>query len=369
MQAMKIFVTGGTGFIGRRVVGKLIEHGHQVRALVRSHKAAAELEAMGALPVWGDITASESMHDAIRGSGAVFHLAGWYKVGAKDAYKAERINVQGTQNVLELAFNLKVPRILYTSTIAVYGDTHGAMPDESYIPPAGPFLTEYDRTKYLAHYQVALPLLERGAPITILMPGVAYGPGDTSLVGQMMTWFYRGLFPVLPGPELTITYAHVDDIAQGHVLALEKGRPGEVYHLTGPALSMGEAVEIWAEVSGRRAPYFSIPSRFVKPLTPVVSAIGNVLPLPAVVSRDTLAILDATYQAKPDKAIAELGWTRRPLKLGFRETFEAIAQTNPASPLPPIPFNRRKTAAVALGAGIGFLVAWMWLRQRNKMKG
>jgi nucleoside-diphosphate-sugar epimerase len=363
---MKIFVTGGTGFIGQRVVRKLIERGHQVQALVRSHQGAAALEAMGAQPVWGDITASESMYDAMRGSGAVFHLAGWYKIGARDAYKAESINVQGTKNVLELAFNLKVPRIFYTSTIAIYGDTHGAMPDESYIPPNGPFLTEYDRTKYLAHYQVALPLIQRGAPITILMPGVVYGPQDTSLVGQMMKLFYRGLFPVLPGPELTLTYAHVEDIAEGHILALEKGRPGEVYHLTGPALNLGQAVNLWAEVSGQRKPYFSIPARFVKPFLPVVTALGNVLPLPAVVSRDTLAILDASYQAKPDKAIAELGWTRKPLKLGFRETFETIAQSPPAPLLPPISFNRRKAAAMALGAGIGVLVAWLWLRQRGK---
>jgi len=140
-------VTGGTGFIGRRVVQKLIERGYQVQALVRSRSGAAELDAMGAQPVWGDIIASESMHDAIRGSAVVLHLAAWYKIGAKDTRKAEMINVQGTQNVLELAFNLGVPRILYTSTIAVYGDTHGVMPDESYVPPTGPFLTEYDRTK------------------------------------------------------------------------------------------------------------------------------------------------------------------------------------------------------------------------------
>ena len=365
---MKTFVTGGTGFIGRRVVRKLIERGHQVQALVRSQSGAAEMEAMGAQPVWGDITASESMHDAIRGSDAVFHLAAWYKIGAGDTRRAELINVQGTQNVLELAFNLKVPRILHTSTLAVYGDTHGAFPDESYVPPAGPFLTEYDRTKYLAHYQVALPLLKRGAPITILMPGSVYGPGDPSLVGQMMTFFYRGLFPVLPGPELTLTYAHVDDVAEGHILALEKGRAGEVYHLTGPALTLKEAVDLWAEVSGQRRPFFSIPSRFVKPLSPLVSALGNVLPLPEVVSPDTLAIIGATYLARPDKAIAELGWTRRPVELGFRETFETIDQAPPVPLFPPITFNRRKTAAVALGAAIGVLVAWMWLRQRKKGK-
>jgi nucleoside-diphosphate-sugar epimerase len=365
---MKVFVTGGTGFIGKRVVQKLIERGHQVKALVRSQHAAAEMLAMGAQPVWGDITASESMHDAIRGSGAVFHLAAWYKIGAKDTRKAELINVQGTQNVLELAYHLKVPRILYTSTVAVYGNTHGAMPDESYVPPSGPFLTEYDRTKHMAHYQVALPLMERGAPITILMPGLVYGPGDPSLFGQMMVLFYRGFFPVLPGPELTLTYAHVDDVAEGHLLALEKGRPGEVYHLTGPALSLGEAVKLWAEVSGRPAPLFTIPARLVKPLSPLIGAVSSVLPWPEILSQDVLAILDATYQARSDKAVAELGWTRRPLAVGFRETFEHIAGAAPAPLFSSTSLNRRRTAAVFLGVGIGALLAYAWLKQNHRKR-
>lgn len=363
---MKTFITGGTGFIGRHVVQKLIERGHVVQALVRSQRGAAQLEAMGAQPVWGDITASESMHDAIRGSDAVFHLAAWYKVGARDTRKAELINVEGTQNVLELAFNLKVPRILYTSTIAVYGDTHGALPDESYVPPSEPFLTEYDRTKHLAHYQVALPLIQRGAPITILMPGAVYGPGDPSLLGQTMSLFYRGFFPIVLGPEMTLTYAHVDDVAEGHLLALEKGKPGEVYHLTGPALTLGEAMKMWAEASGQRAPLFSIPAKAIKPLAPLVGALANRLPLPEVISRDALAIVDATYLGRADKAISELGWTRRPPALGFRETFEYLAGTQPAPLLPPGAFNRRKVAAVALSAGIGVLLAWMWLNRRKK---
>jgi nucleoside-diphosphate-sugar epimerase len=362
---MNVFITGGTGFIGQRVVLKLVERDHRVRALVRSHYAVAQVEVLGAEPVWGDITASESMHDAIRGSDAVIHLAGWYKVGSRNTRRAELINVQGTQNVLELAYNLKVPRILYTSTLAVYGDTHGFMPDETYDPPAGPFLTEYDRTKYLAHYQVALPLMQRGAPITILMPGVVYGPGDPSLVGQMMTLFYRGMFPVLPGPELTVTYAHVEDVAEGHILALEKGKPGEVYHLAGPALSMGEAMRMWSQVSGRRAPFFSIPARFVKPLAPLADGLGRLLPLPEVISREAFLITDATYQGRSDKAVRQLGWTRRPLEVGFKETFDAIA-SQPLPPLlPPLRLNRRKIAAVALGAGIGGLVTWLWLKQHR----
>jgi dihydroflavonol-4-reductase len=197
---------------------------------------------------------------------------------------------------------------------------------------------------------------------------VVYGPGDPSLVGQMMVFFYRGLFPVLPGPELTLTYAHVDDVAEGHLLALEKGKPGEVYHLTGPALSMGEAMKMWSQVSGRRAPFFSIPARVVSPLAPLMGALSNRLPLPEVFSRDSVAIVGASYLGRPDKAIRELGWTRRPLELGFRQTFEDIAGTHPPSLLPSGAINRRKVAAVALGAGIGSLLAYVWLRSKRRLR-
>jgi dihydroflavonol-4-reductase len=362
---MKVFITGGAGFIGSHVIRKLVARGDQVNALVRTQKGAALLTEMGARPMWGDITALESLREGMRHCDMVFHLAAWYRLGASDWQKAERINVDGTRNVLTLAYTLGIPRILYTSTLAVYGDTHGQMVDESYIPPAGPFLTEYDRTKYLAHYQVALPLIEQGAPILILMPGAVYGPGDNSLVGQMMGYFYQGLFPVLPGPELTLTYAHVDDIAEGHLLAADKGRPGESYHLTGPAMPMSEAIRLWSQVSGQRPPFFSISGHALKRLAPLVGKINQVVHLPEVISQDTLAILDASYLGSAEKARSELGWQARPPAEGFRETFEWIAGESRPIPILSSRTTRRQWAAIALGAGVGALAAWM-LYQRKK---
>lgn len=361
---MKAFVTGGNGFIGQRVVQKLIQRGWQVNALVRSQTSAAQMAKLGAAPVWGDITATESMREAMRGCEAVFHIAAWYKLGGRDWRQAEFINVEGTRNVLTLAHRLGVPRIIYTSTIAVYGDTHSYAPDETYSPPPCAFLTEYDRTKHMAHYHVALPLIEQGAPITIVMPGAVYGPGDTSLVGQMMRLFYRGLFPIMPGPDLTLCYAHVDDIAEGHLLALEKGRPCQSYHLTGPALSLRRAIRLWSEVSGKNQPLAYIPAGWVQPFLPLVDWLSRWLPLPEVVSRDALAILDATYIARADKARSELGWTTRPLLEGFTETFDWIADHTRALARVPGRPTRRQTAAIALGAGLGALAAYLLWREK-----
>jgi nucleoside-diphosphate-sugar epimerase len=224
-------------------------------------------------------------------------------------------------------------------------------------------LTEYDRTKWMAHYQVALPLIERGAPITILMPGAVYGPGDTSLVGDLMRAFYMGLFPVLPGPELTLTYVHVEDVAQGHLLAAERGKPGEAYILTGPALSLHDAVHLLASVSGRAAPLFDVPARWLQPLAPVMGFLSGTLPIPPLMSQDTLQMLGATYIARADKARRELGWKARPVEEGFGETMDWIAGTT--RPVLSGTTPRQQVAALSVGAALGLLLVWMAARRRR----
>ncbi len=204
---------------------------------------------MGAEVVFGDITDVSSMRESMQGSDVVFHLAGWYEIGAVDREQMEITNVGGTRKVLRLAHELGVPRIIYTSTVNVFGDTKGEFVDETYFND-GPFLTEYDRTKWLAHYKVAVPLMEKGAPITIVMPGPVYGPGDQSIIADVMRMFYRG-FPIIPGPDTVLTFTHVEDVAEGHLLALEKGRIGETYILTGPAIPLGEMIDFWAHLTGQ----------------------------------------------------------------------------------------------------------------------
>jgi dihydroflavonol-4-reductase len=262
------------------------------------------------------------------GSDVVFHIAAWYKIGDPNPAQAEIINVGGTRKVLRLAYELDIPKIIYTSTIAVFGDTKGQLVDESYYQ-GGPFLSEYDRTKWLAHYKVALPLMEKGAPITIVMPGGVYGPGDTSSVAAMMRLFYRGM-PFLPGPETTLTYAHVEDIAEGHILAAEKGEIGESYILAGPAIPLGEMFEFWGYLTGKRAPHLYLPASLVRPTAPLMGAMASVISLPAVFSQEATEVLGATYMARADKARSELGWQTRPLQTGMLETFAWIAETESA---------------------------------------
>ncbi len=176
---MRAFVTGGSGFIGRSLIRQLIEQGHTVRALGRSESSLNTVRLLGAEPVAGDITDKESMRAGMTGCDTVFHVAAWYEIGSRDWITAERLNIDGTRHVLTLAFELGVPRIVYTSTVGVFGDTRGALVDESYYAE-GPFQNLYERTKWLAHYKVAVPLIEQGAPIIIVMPGASMGLGITA---------------------------------------------------------------------------------------------------------------------------------------------------------------------------------------------
>ena len=358
---MKAFITGGSGFIGQHLIPKLIARGYEVVALARSEESAATVQALGATPVAGDITDTASMRPGMAGCDVVFHGAAWYKLGSPDWMEAEAINVGGTRRVLRLAHELAIPKIVYVSTVAVFGDTHGELVDETYFK-GGPFLSEYDRTKWLAHYKVALPLIEKGAPIVILMPGAVYGPGDASAIADMMRLFYRGL-PALPAPETTFTYAHVDDIAEGIILAAEKGKIGESYILAGPAIPLGEMVDFWAHMLGRRAPAVRIPGQVLRPFAPVMGAVSSVAPIPSVFSEEATRSLGATYMARSDKARAELGWKTRPLQTGMLETFKWIEETEP---IVPESYTREKQIALlALVTAVVLLFIWLMRRGRK----
>jgi nucleoside-diphosphate-sugar epimerase len=267
--------------------------------------------------------------------------------------------------VLRLAHELGVPRIVYASTLAVFGDTHGKLVDESYFD-AGPFVTEYDRTKWLAHYKVALPLIEKGAPIIIVQPGVAYGPGDHSLIAEMMRSFYNGQIPVLAGPETTFTYAHVEDMAEGIILAAEKGKIGESYILAGPAVPLGEMFDFWSHLTGKQAPAIRVPARFLRPLAPVVGALASVLPLPPLYNEESFRTLGTTYMGRADKARAQLGWWPRPLHGGMMETFDWIARTAAEPRSTEMAGSReRRVAGLALGAAVVLLLVWLFSRRRQ----
>ena len=318
---MRYFVTGATGFIGGRLVRQLRAAEHEVRALVRAPSQASDLAGLGVSLHPGDITEKETMRAAMRGSDGVFHLAAWYRIGARasERRRAEHINVQGTRNVLELMRELGIPKGVYTSTLAVFGDTQGWLGDESYRH-TGPWLSEYDRTKWKAHYEVAVPMVQAGLPLVIVQPGVVYGPGDPSVIGDLLRQYLTRTLPIRPHGA-AFCWGHVEDTAAGHVLAMDKGRPGESYVLAGPPHTLEEALEVAEEITGIRPPWLRPPAVLLRAMAAAASALERVVTLPQTYSAETLRIAaGATYLASSEKAQRELGFRARALEDGLRET-------------------------------------------------
>ena len=312
---MKYFVTGATGFVGGVLVRQLREKGHEVHASVRDVNKASDLRALGVQLFRGDITDKESMREAMQGVDGVFHVAGWYKVGVRDKRDGERVNIQGTRNVLELMQELNIPKGVYTSTCAVNSDTRGRVVDETYRFK-GKHISEYDRTKAMAH-EIAEEFIARGLPLVIVMPGLIYGPGDTSSLGASIREHLRGQLPMIPAKAGNCP-AHVEDIAAGHILAMKKGKIGETYMITGDCHTLAAAFQLASQISGKRAPVVA-PARMVKFMSIVARPFDRFLP-PSYTSEGLRVVAGVTYMGDNSKARRELGYQPRPFREGWEET-------------------------------------------------
>jgi len=312
---VKYFVTGATGFVGNRLTHQLREAGHEVHASVRNPEKANDLAALGVKLFKGDVTDKESMWAAMQGVDGVYHVAGWYKIGTHDKSDGEKVNIQGTRNVLELMQELNIPKGVYTSTCAVNSNTKGKVVDETYHF-TGKHISEYDRTKAAAH-EIAKEFIANGLPLVIVMPGLIYGPGDTSTLRDNIIDFLKGQLPMLPA-DAGFCWAHVDDIVQGHMLAMEKGKPGESYIITGERQTFAEAFKLASQVTGKRMPMIA-PAWVFGALSTLVRPFDKWLP-PTYTSEGLRVIAGVTYMGDYSKAKRELGYNPRPFREGWGKT-------------------------------------------------
>jgi nucleoside-diphosphate-sugar epimerase len=317
----RYFVTGATGFLGGELVKQLIGRGHHVTALVRSQDKASLLKVLGVELHTGDITDRDCLRAPMQNIDGVFHVAAWYKIGTHDdPDKAHSVNVEGTRNVLDLARELGIRRVVYTSTVGVFGDTHGHVVNEAYYSH-GPFLTQYDRTKWIAHYEVALPMVRAGLPLVIAMPGTIYGPGDTSGIHTTLVQLLRGRLHTTPRG-VKFAWGYVADVARGLILAMDNGRAGESYLLTGPVHSFEDAFAMAARIAGRRAPFFH-PRPFVMRGLASLATSFERWDIQLPVAAETLRLMaGTTWIGSSEKAEKELGFSARPLEEGLRHTIE-----------------------------------------------
>lgn len=317
----RYFVTGATGFLGGELVKQLIGRGHQVTALIRSPAKANFLKTLGVVLHDGDITDRESLRAPMLGVDGVFHVAAWYKVGVADpSGEAARVNVEGTRHVLELARDLAIPRVVYTSTLAIFGNTGGRAVDETF-PERGPWLSEYDRTKRIAHDEVALPLINAGLPLMIALPGAIYGPGDTSDIHRTLVQLLRKRLFVTPR-NVTFSWGYVEDTARGLRQVMDSGRPGESYILAGPTHTFEEAFDLAARIAKRRPPFVHPPASVMRAAAGLAAAMERLDLRPPVAAETLRVMAGTTWVSASDKAARELGFTARPLEEGLRHTIE-----------------------------------------------
>jgi len=318
---MRAFVTGGTGFIGSHVVKRLRDRGDYVVVLARRPEKAAGLDIE---VVEGDLSDAHAIRRGMDGCQAVFHIAADYRVGMaaskRDAMRDS--NIGGTERVLDPAADAGVDKIVYISTINVFGNTKGETVDESYRRnEADGFVSTYDQTKYRAHL-LAEQRAAEGAPIVIVQPGSVYGPGDHALVGQMIEQASTGKMPAKAFPELGLNMVHVDDVADGIMLAYDKGRPGESYVLGGEMTTQGELIDKAAAIGGKKPPRMKVPPVLLKAMIPVGRWVGPPMGLPPNFREMISAAHNVTYWAKDDKARRELGYAPRDLDAGLRQTIQ-----------------------------------------------
>jgi nucleoside-diphosphate-sugar epimerase len=266
--------------------------------------------------------------DAIRrgaeGADACFHGAAIYKIGIKESQHDEmyETNVRGTERVLDAAVQAGVPKIVYVSTINVFGNTRGEIVDESYRRPGNDYLSYYDRTKHEAH-QVALDRIEKGAPIVIVQPGGVYGPNDHSEIGNLIDQFLSNKMPMLPFPETGFNLVYVDDVADGCIQAFDHGQVGESYVLGGEITTFRGLIDKVGQIEGKKPPKRALPTGLVKAIAPAGPVVGKLMGLPPNV-RELIAASDGvTYWATDDKARTNLGYAPRDLDTGLRETLSA----------------------------------------------
>ncbi len=223
---MKVFLTGATGFIGGEIARRLRDRGDDVRALVRSPGKVSALTDIGCEPVAGDLSDVAAVRAGVAGCDAVIHAAAVYEIGIQDSARPAMYgaNVTGTETVLQCALDEKIAKVLYISTIASFGNTHGEVVDESHIH-AGDYTSYYDQTKHMAH-EAARRLIDQGLPCVIVQPGGVYGPGDHSQLGNVIQMFLDGKLPMMVFPDVGLNFVYRDDVAAGVLLALDKGRPG-----------------------------------------------------------------------------------------------------------------------------------------------
>ncbi len=323
---MNILVTGATGFIGSKLCLTLAESGHTVHALCRDTKHPLLPRHNKIKPFKGDLLNKQNIADALRNCSQVYHTAALAKMWVPDKDEFFRVNVMGTQNVLEAAMQAGVEKVVHTSTCGVWGPTvkHPIAEED---PRITGFAIDYERTKYLAELEAQL-YYKKGLQVVIVNPSRVYGEGpvtESNTVGKMIVAYLKGKWHINPANGLQVSnYAYLGDVVKGHIAAMEKCVAGNRYILGGEDISFNSFFNHLKYISGKDHKLFKVPQKLIKlysRLEQFKTAATGIPPffLPAFADR-----LKYDQKYSSNKAVQQLGYSITPFAAGFAKTVEHL---------------------------------------------
>ena len=317
---MTILVTGATGFVGSAVVRRLLAAGEVVRVLVRPASDLRNIEGLDVEAVRGDLGAPESLGRAVAGCEALFHVAADYRYWAPRPGEVYATNVGGTRSLMRAAMEAGIARIVYTSSTATLGFAPaGGVADEETPVGLSDMIGHYKRSKFLAEAEVRRMAREEGLPAVMVNPSTPVGPRDIkpTPTGRIIVEAARGRMPAYVDTGLNVV--HVDDVAEGHFLALRRGLPGERYVLGGEDMTLREILVAIATFTGRRPPRVRLPHGAVMPLAVLSEAWARIS------GREPFATVEGVRLARKRmffssaKAARALGYSARPASQAIRD--------------------------------------------------
>jgi dihydroflavonol-4-reductase len=311
--ADKVLVTGASGFVGSAVAAKLVERGFSVRALVRTTSPRTHLEGLDLEYVVGDLRSAETIRPAMAGVRYLFHVAADYRLWARDRNEIVANNVTGTRIMMEEALRAGVERIVYTSSVATLAvQTDGTSVDETVPLDELKAIGAYKRSKVAAERLVEQMIAEHGLPAVIVNPSTPIGPRDVkpTPTGRIIVEAALGRIPAFVDTGLNLV--HVDDVAQGHLAALDRGKIGERYILGGQNVQFSEMLAVIANLIGRRPPRLRLPRSAIVPLALAAETVARFTGREPFVTMDALRMSKYRMYFTAAKAERDLGFTARP---------------------------------------------------------
>jgi dihydroflavonol-4-reductase len=326
LKGVPVLVTGAAGFVGSAVARALVARGAAVRVLVRASSPRANLADLDAEVVVGDVRDQASVEAALAGRRYLFNVAADYRLWARDPGEIVRNNVAGAQAVMGAALAAGVERVVHTSSVATLRlPADGSPADETTPYGDGEGIGAYKQSKVAAERIVERLVAERALPAVIVSPSTPIGPRDVkpTPTGRIIVEAARGRMPAYVDTGLNLV--HVDDVAEGHILALEKGRIGERYILGGQDVTLSQMLAEIATLTGRKAPTVKLPIAPLEPLAEVAELIGRITGKEPFLTKDALKMASHHMYFSSAKAERELGYRARPYREALKDALDWFA--------------------------------------------